>query len=292
MLYLGGCLRPCAAPLQCGHRCPHKVRRLEIDMKSTLSVILTFTCVLKCHANDPNHISTKCYERCLKLCSVLSHPCDRKCFECTKGCGDCMFPVSNIALPCGHTHPRAPWYVCSPQLDSLFIIDLGSGSYLAQFPGKIKCLRTVNKQLPSCEHTANMPCHQDPITYECQERCGIDYPCCSRSCNATCGRCQVLNTAQEGQARIPRTLHPPHPCGRRLFCGHDCKDNCENGHVCSGLCSDTCRQTCPHNVCRKSCSIPCNPCVERCSWVCGHLTCPATCGMVSSSYGRLCHEFT
>ncbi|CAE6437801.1 unnamed protein product, partial [Rhizoctonia solani] len=61
----GGCLRPCAAPLTCGHRCPHK-----------------------CHANDPNHLSTKCYERCLRLCSEASHPCHRKCFECTNGCGD------------------------------------------------------------------------------------------------------------------------------------------------------------------------------------------------------------
>ncbi|KEP50889.1 NFX1-type zinc finger protein [Rhizoctonia solani 123E] len=233
----GGCLRPCNAPLGCGHRCPHK-----------------------CHANDPNHISTKCYERCLRLCSAASHPCNRKCHECVKGCGDCMFPVSNVLLPCGHTHPSAP-------------------CHLAQVKEKIKCKFVVRKELPSCEHTAYMPCYQDPATYKCQEQCGVGYACCSKSCNARCGDCQALNTAQENQAQIPRVLHPPHPCGRRLFCGHECKDNCEVGHQCSGSCNDSCRQICPHNVCEKPCSVPCNPCVKKCSWICAHSTCPATCGM-------------
>ncbi|CAE7233886.1 unnamed protein product [Rhizoctonia solani] len=233
----GGCLRPCDAPLGCGHRCPHK-----------------------CHANDPNHLSTKCYDRCLRLCSAASHPCHRKCFECVKGCGDCMFPVSNILLECGHTHPSAP-------------------CHLAQMREKIKCKFVVRKNLPSCEHAAYMPCHQDPATYRCQEQCGIGYACCSKSCNARCGDCQALNTAPDGQAHIPRVLHPAHPCGRRLFCGHECKDNCEAGHQCSGSCAGSCRQICPHNVCEKACSIPCNPCVKKCSWVCAHSSCPATCGM-------------
>ncbi|QRV96757.1 Zinc finger, NF-X1-type [Ceratobasidium sp. AG-Ba] len=118
----GGCLRPCDAMLGCGHRCP-----------------------FKCHADDPNHLATKCQERCLKLCP-LSHPCDRKCFECTKGCGDCRFPVRQVTLPCGHLHASAP-------------------CYLARLPDKIKCTHSVAKKLPTCEHSAKMPCHQDPSTF-------------------------------------------------------------------------------------------------------------------------------
>jgi hypothetical protein len=145
---------------------------------------------------------------------------------------------------------------------------------------KIKCTRVVRKQLLSCEHTAYMPCHQDPTTYKCQEQCGVGYTCCSRSCNSQCGDCQKLNSAQDDQDYIVRAMHPPHPCGRRLFCGHECKDDCKVGHQCSGLCNELCRQICPHNACLKPCSTPCNPCVKKCSWVCGHATCPATCGMV------------
>ncbi|KAG9092170.1 hypothetical protein FS749_015949 [Ceratobasidium sp. UAMH 11750] len=232
-----GCLRPCAALLTCGHHCP-----------------------FKCHADDPNHIATKCHERCLKLCP-LSHPRDRKCFECTKGCGDCRFPVREISLPCGHTHPSAP-------------------CYLSRLPEKIKCAQIVWKKLPMCEHSARMPCHQSPSTFVCKEPCGIGYSCCSKSCAASCGDCQKLNTADEGEvAEITRIIHVPHPCGRRLFCGHDCRDECKLGHQCSGSCNQPCRQTCPHHTCPKPCSVACNPCVRKCSWRCAHAECPATCGM-------------
>lgn len=155
-----------------------------------------------------------------------------------------------------------------------------SGSHMAQFPEKIDCIHIVVKQLPSCEHSAKMPCYQNPSTYVCKERCGRQHSCCSRSCSANCGACQRLNTVPEGQVEVPRILHSPHPCDRHLFCGHACKDDCVEGHVCSGKCNGTCRQTCPHNECRKGCSIPCDPCIKKCPWICLHLSCPATCGMV------------
>lgn len=153
-------------------------------------------------------------------------------------------------------------------------------SHMAQFPEKIDCIHVVVKQLSACEHTAKMPCYQDPSTYRCKERCEGKHPCCSRSCSARCGACQKLNTAPEGQVRVPRILHSPHPCGRHLFCGHDCKDSCVEGHVCSGKCNGICHQNCPHSQCQKGCSVPCDPCIKKCSWTCRHLSCPATCGMV------------
>jgi hypothetical protein len=153
-------------------------------------------------------------------------------------------------------------------------------SYLSRIPEQIKCTKIVSKKLPSCEHSANMPCHQDPSTFICLEPCGIGYSCCSRSCNASCGDCQKLNSPAEGEDQVSRFTHVPHPCGRRLFCDHDCQDNCEVGHKCSGSCAQQCRQVCPHRKCLKHCSALCYPCVKKCSWQCSHAKCPSTCGMV------------
>ncbi|KAF8599525.1 P-loop containing nucleoside triphosphate hydrolase protein, partial [Ceratobasidium sp. AG-I] len=189
----GGCLQPCLAALPCGHKCPYK-----------------------CHSDDPQHITTKCTEPCLRLCP-LSHPCDRECWECSSVPGDCRFPVRKVPLPCGHTHPQAP-------------------CFLSRLPEKIKCVAMVKKKLLFCEHSASMPCNKDPATHVCQERCDVGYSCCSKSCAATCGSCQALNRKGSTQPQIgpiSRTQHPKHPCGRILFCGHSCKDNCVEGHTCS-----------------------------------------------------------
>jgi hypothetical protein len=159
-------------------------------------------------------------------------------------------------------------------------------SYLARMPEKIKCIAQVEKQLPSCEHRAKMPCHQDPATYVCQELCGIPFSCCSKSCPAKCGACQKLNSAagavQPQLGPISRTQHPKHFCGRMLFCGHTCKDECKEGHTCSGTCRDKCRQICPHGGCRLACSAPCKPCMRPCAWKCSHIQCSSACGMVRS----------
>jgi hypothetical protein len=161
-----------------------------------------------------------------------------------------------------------------------------NSSYLARLPEKIKCVFMVNKPLPFCEHSARMPCHQDPAKYICQERCGAAYLCCSKSCSASCGSCQKLNitgAAGDQVGRIARVQHPKHPCGRILFCGHTCKDDCAEGHACSGSCKDKCRQACSHGSCRQPCSSICKPCVQPCAWKCSHNRCPSSCGMVRNN---------
>ncbi|KAG8792975.1 hypothetical protein FRC12_004344, partial [Ceratobasidium sp. 428] len=220
-------------------------------------------CPFKCHSDDPKHITTRCREPCLRLCP-LNHPCDRECWECAKTIGDCRFPIRNVVLPCGHFHPVAP-------------------CYLARMPEKIKCNTQVEKQLPFCEHTATMPCGQDPATYSCQQPCGTAFTCCSKPCTAKCGACQKLSSppdaAQLQIGHIARTQHPKHLCGRVLRCGHTCKDECKEGHACSGICKEQCRQICPHGGCRLPCSMPCKPCLRPCAWTCPHIQCPSACGM-------------
>ncbi|KAH7335672.1 hypothetical protein B0J17DRAFT_667287 [Rhizoctonia solani] len=220
-------------------------------------------CPFKCHSDDPKHITTRCREPCLRLCP-LSHPCDRECWECAKTIGDCRFPVRDVQLPCGHLHPSTQ-------------------CYLARMPEKIKCVAQVEKQLPFCEHTAKMPCSQNPATYSCQEPCGTGFTCCSKPCAAKCGNCQKLSSPPDAgrlqTGRIVRTQHPKHLCGRILRCGHTCKDECKEGHTCSGTCKDKCRQICPHGGCRQPCSAPCRPCMQPCAWNCPHVQCPSACGM-------------
>ena len=80
----GGCLRPCAEPLKCGHVCPYK-----------------------CHSDDEGHRAVLCSQSCLRLCPQ-GHPCNKLCSE---PCGNCRHPVLNVSLPCGHVSPSVPWYV-------------------------------------------------------------------------------------------------------------------------------------------------------------------------------------
>lgn len=146
----------------------------------------------------------------------------------------------------------------------------------------------IEKQLLYCEHSVRMPCYQDPTTHSCREKCGVTFSCCSRSCSATCGTFQQLNSdpgeTQLQPGPISRIQHPKHPCDRVHFCGHTCKDECKAGHICSGLCEDRCRQICIHAKCIWPCSAACKPCMRPCTWSCEHIRCLSLCGMVSQIF--------
>ncbi|KAF9227364.1 hypothetical protein BS17DRAFT_747823 [Gyrodon lividus] len=230
----GGCMEPCDTRLRCGHLCP-----------------------FKCHCDDPNHVAVVCTQPCRRLCH-RDHPCRK---DCNSPCGDCMFPMYNVQLPCTHIKDSVPCY----QLDTI---------------ERIYCNQEVAKPLPHCEHIASMPCSQEPENHRCLTRCAEWMSCCSKSCSASCYQCQEGNRQSDEGGSIKRTKHLAHSCEKRLYCEHQCQEPCSEDHEHTMRCKAKCRQVCPHAQCRRECSFPCAPCKQNCTWACPHYRCPVPCGSV------------
>ncbi|KAI0628064.1 hypothetical protein C8Q77DRAFT_1068619 [Trametes polyzona] len=219
-------------------------------------------CPSACHHAPDDHRSIKCLAPCNRTPCPRSHPCPRKCSD---DCGKCEFPMYQVVLPCGHTANKVHCH----QLQNLAVV---------------KCHQQVRKQLLSCEHTAMMPCHQDPARFACREPCSGPLQCCSKSCKASCGDCQKLNphAPPATGGRIARANHRSHPCERPMYCQHNCGLPCSREHECNTKCQGPCRQQCTHHRCPKPCSEPCAPCMEPCPWSCPHFSCPVLCGSICS----------
>ncbi|KAH8119264.1 P-loop containing nucleoside triphosphate hydrolase protein [Phellopilus nigrolimitatus] len=232
----GGCLESCDFRLPCGHNCPYK-----------------------CHCDDEGHRNVRCDQDCQRLCP-RGHPCSRICAE---DCGQCMYPVRNITLPCGHVEEAVPCW----RLEDL---------------EQIFCKVKTNRRFPSCEHSAIMECGIDIRMEECRAVCdGIMSNCCSKSCKSKCSECQGLSPEMDGPNEFrPRTTHKSHPCSKPLHCQHTCSRVCTPEHNCSDPCISKCRQSCSHSRCTLPCSKPCSPCQEPCTWICPHHSCPVPCGSI------------
>lgn len=149
---------------------------------------------------------------------------------------------------------------------------------------QVNCQEPVQKHLLRCEHTAVMPCWQDPSTFICKERCGGTMECCSKACKSLCSECQSASvgpTVLTLRTQVVRAVHLSHPCDRSLYCQHSCGLDCSQDHHCNTRCKQACRQQCLHHKCSKPCSEPCAPCMEPCPWSCAHHSCPVLCGSVS-----------
>lgn len=170
-------------------------------------------------------------------------------------------------------------------MPSLFLI-IPHNSHEMGALADVKCTVNVTKRLPTCEHTAIVPCHKDPATVSCSSICGGQLSCCSRSCRSKCCECQFATKAASADApaatgRLARSQHKTHPCERLLYCQHLCGRPCSQDHGCNTACDQKCRQACSHRSCPKHCSKPCAPCMEPCDWSCRHISCPVLCGSVS-----------
>ncbi|KAF5326320.1 hypothetical protein D9611_000022 [Ephemerocybe angulata] len=215
-------------------------------------------CPYKCHPDDPNHIGVLCSQKCSRVCP-RQHPCR---LECSQDCGKCMNRIPNVRLPCGH---HAPFVYCH-QMDLL---------------DDVVCNARVEKRLPTCEHSAELSCSQDPATYVCRQPCNNAMECCGRTCNSDCSACQKLNAKPSiGNEVIPRTHHQQHKCQKILFCAHSCANMCSQNHECTTACKEECRQECAHSKCKSYCSNLCSPCKQPCAWRCPHAQCPVPCGSI------------
>ncbi|KAJ7188061.1 hypothetical protein C8R46DRAFT_1053533 [Mycena filopes] len=213
-------------------------------------------CHFKCHPDDPKHVTVSCPQPCRRLCA-REHPCPRKCSD---DCGKCQFPVRDVELPCGHTIPSIECH----QLDNL---------------DEFFCTVLVDRNFPTCEHSAAMMCSSDPSEAQCTQICARPMTCCGRDCNSKCGTCQGFN-APVLVGHIDRIQHHPHLCEKNLYCGHTCSLPCAQDHECATVCRKPCRQNCVHASCTAYCSTPCSPCMDSCTWACPHKKCPLPCGSV------------
>ncbi|KAH8997121.1 hypothetical protein EDB86DRAFT_926966 [Lactarius hatsudake] len=235
----GGCLRPCEYRLSCGHVCPSM-----------------------CHTDLDNHRRMRCNQPCVRVTCPRAHPCPKLCFE---DCGNCMFPMYNIKLPCGHIAKSVPCHKLG-KLETVY------------------CVAQVSKRLPGCEHNGIMACSADPTNFKCNQVCGGETTCCSRTCKSRCHECQKVTRENVAPGAVPpvRTHHKIHPCERTLKCQHLCGLACSSDHSCNPNCSQSCRQRCGHQKCQKECWEPCPPCMELCEWCCPHHSCPVVCGSICS----------
>ncbi|KAI0028475.1 hypothetical protein K488DRAFT_58479 [Vararia minispora EC-137] len=241
----GGCLLPCEYRMPCGH-----------------------VCQSVCHVDRDGHRRMKCDQPCLRIQCPRNHPCPKTCSEV---CGNCLFPIYNVTLPCGHVKASVACF----EMDDLSIVF---------------CDVKIPKHLQTCEHSATMACSEDPSRVYCGALCGGSMQCCTKACKSKCSECQTVTRRALGHSLksepasglLPRIHHLPHPCERTLVCQHQCGLPCSEGHRCNVKCENPCRQRCTHHSCPKQCSAPCPPCMEPCQWRCPHDFCPVVCGSICS----------
>lgn len=198
------------------------------------------------------------------------HECPMRCHSDGHDGLHCMKPC-NKTLECGHRCPKLCHAPCNP------------------------CTIVVQKVVPKCGHTQQMPCHQSADTWICKMPCQKPPLSCGHKCPRSCGQ----ECVERCMVPMMRTL----PCGHQqsLHCYVDvaavqCRVECPTklacGHQCSGDCSgcrdgqhQVCDQPCKRKLpcgheCKTghSCATGCPPCQLPCATVCAHSKCNRKCG--------------
>ena len=237
---------------------------------------------LKCqlHQNENLVSSSEDFEQymeggCLESCNTrlpCGHVCPRKCHpfdpdephpvECTKPCGK---------------YCKAGNHLCTKKCNEV-----------------CECKERVEKKMPNCNHTQELPCDIDPSAHDCQEPCEKLLEC-GHPCRAKCGekcskRCsflisEVLPCGHEAQREcsetpIERMQKCQVKCSKILHCGHMCLGTCANCH--QGRLHIPCKERCGKelvcgHICKTNCSQNCLPCNKKCQISCPHGECGHNC---------------
>ena len=156
------------------------------------------------------------------------------------------------------------------------------------------CSEPMIKRIDLCGHDVEMPCHQNPLEFDCTEPCGKILDCghvcqelCSKKCTTHC-RADVEKMLPCGHIRpVPccfiaskSTIECMQPCDAILDCGHKCSGRCglcQRGRL-HMRCQSRCGRTlvCNH-ICNFPCSFSCPPCMENCNNYCVHSRCQRRC---------------
>ncbi|RIA99987.1 AAA domain-containing protein, partial [Gigaspora rosea] len=215
----GGCFEPCSQQLKCGHTCPYK-----------------------CHSDDMQHIGVFCRKACTRLYPDCQHPCRNK--MCGEDCGDCLWSIGDITLPCGHKNKNAKCHV------SIF---------------DFQCTEKCGERL-SCGHSCMSTCFecqnlskeakQNPAFYSMGQIVRSNHGKCAQKCerNLFCGMATSFYVEFLLTLLFSTIYH-------LSISGHICKEECHVGRPCKP-CKNSCNVSCMHSKCRLDCAEPCSICAE------------------------------
>ena len=237
---MGGCQRPCAVRLKCGHACP-----------------------LACHPSDRDHVEFRCQKPCEKKRARCDHTCPKRCWEVCEQ--NCEIEVEKELPICGHTmlvrcDTNPVFLKCQKRCEK----DLSCGHRCQSKCGEScteKCREIVKKTDWPCGHHVSIACSATPN--DCFHPCETTLEC-GHTCSGTCGECRM------GRIHKRCQLH----CGRVLICSHSCMSRCKES---CPPCSAKCENLCGHSECPEKCGEPCTPCHEECLWKCPHHACTKKC---------------
>ena len=237
---MGGCQRPCAVRLKCGH-----------------------ACTLECHPCDTDHVEFRCQKPCEKKRARCDHTCPKRCWEVCEQ--NCEIEVEKQLPFCGHTmlvrcDTNPIMIKCIKQCEKY----LPCGHRCQRKCGESctkKCHETVKKIDWPCGHLVSIACSATPA--DCSHPCEATLEC-GHTCSGTCGECRM--------GRIHKRCKKH--CGRVLICSHSCMSCCKES---CPPCSAKCENLCGHSECPEKCGEPCIPCHEECLWNCPHHACAKKC---------------
>ena len=237
---MGGCQRPCAVRLKCGHACP-----------------------LACHPSDRDHVEFRCQKPCEKKRARCDHTCPKRCWEVCEQ--NCEIEVEKELPICGHTmlvrcDTNPVMLKCQKRCEK----DLSCGHRCQSKCGEScteECREIVKKTDWLCGHLVSIACSATPN--DCFHPCEATLEC-GHPCSGTCGECRM------GRIHKRCKLH----CGRVLICSHSCMSRCKES---CPPCSAKCENLCGHSECPEKCGEPCTPCHEECLWKCPHHACTKKC---------------
>ena len=237
---MGGCQRPCAVRLKCGH-----------------------ACTLACHPYDRDHVEFRCQKPCEKKRTRCDHTCPKRCWEVCEQ--NCEIEVEKQLPFCGHTmlvrcDTNPIMIKCIKQCEKY----LPCGHRCQRKCGESctkKCHETVKKIDWPCGHLVSIACSATPA--DCSHPCEATLEC-GHTCSGTCGECRM--------GRIHKRCKKH--CGRVLICSHSCMSCCKES---CPPCSAKCENLCGHSECPEKCGEPCIPCHEECLWNCPHHACAKKC---------------
>ena len=237
---MGGCQRPCAVRLKCGH-----------------------ACTLECHPSDTDHVEFRCQKPCEKKRARCDHTCPKRCWEVCEQ--NCEIEVEKQLPICGHTmlvrcDTNPVMLKCQKWCEK----NLSCGHRCQSKCGEScteKCREIVKKTDWPCGHHVSIACSATPN--DCFHPCETTLEC-GHTCSGTCGECRM------GRIHKRCQLH----CGRVLICSHSCMSRCKES---CPPCSAKCENLCGHSECPEKCGEPCTPCHEECLWKCPHHACTKKC---------------
>ena len=239
------------------------------NKKCNLRLSCGHSCINKCHS-EPLHNAVICLEPCRKPRPGCDHPCPRPCGqECEQ---QCQVKLTNITLLCGHVRARLE-------------------CHKAQDLSKVRCEKQVERNVPGCKHTINVPCCVDVAAedFQCGAICGETLPC-GYTCLRKCKDCNVRTDHQIVERNYGACRSQ---CGRPYNnCAHRYTRPCHGEESCP-LCKAPCEVQCGHSRCYKKCQEPCAPCAQDCSWSCPYrgrcqMPCAVPCDILpcSKRYGE------